>query len=387
MVELEPVPAMTGTRPATVFTHNSTTARSSSCDSVEASPVVPQTTTPCVPAAICRSTSATNAFSSTFPLENGVTRAGMDPLNSMAADFPEDSGERATIQARDSADNHFDAGFGKRRMSKIGRTGLLARSGHRCGRRRPLRRLRHRKPGRPLAQAHPGHLLGLDRRIRPHPAQPRPRSRRHQPVGPGPRPPVAHHRSGRPDPHPLAHRHQWQCRHRLHRPHGRRRGVQRLARQRPDLRTARSHHRPLAPHRRPSASPGSPPVARRPAMASWPSPTPTTARASARTCSAPSPPPGAPAPCPRKPSPPMQSGYGSLLNAEDHYGRADMFLWRGDTASAKALMPRLTSDRKAVVEARIGLMPQRQEHRQARQRRARSLHRRSRPALRARALE
>jgi len=52
----------------------------------------------------------------------------------------------------------------------------------------------------------------------------------------------------------------------------------------------------------------------------------------------------------------MQSVYGSLLTAEDHYGRADMFLWRGDTSSAKALMPKLTSDRKAVVEARIGLI-------------------------------
>ena len=52
----------------------------------------------------------------------------------------------------------------------------------------------------------------------------------------------------------------------------------------------------------------------------------------------------------------IQSRYGSLLTAEDHYGRADMFLWRGDTTSAKAMSPRLTSDRKDVVDARIGLI-------------------------------
>jgi len=52
----------------------------------------------------------------------------------------------------------------------------------------------------------------------------------------------------------------------------------------------------------------------------------------------------------------IQSHYGSLLSAEDHYGRADMFLWRGDTTSAKAMSSRLTSDRKAVIDARIGLI-------------------------------
>lgn len=52
----------------------------------------------------------------------------------------------------------------------------------------------------------------------------------------------------------------------------------------------------------------------------------------------------------------MQANYGHLLTAEDHYGRADMFLWRGDTKSAQALAPRLTSDRKAVVDARVALM-------------------------------
>ena len=52
----------------------------------------------------------------------------------------------------------------------------------------------------------------------------------------------------------------------------------------------------------------------------------------------------------------IQSRYGSLLSAEDHYGRADMFLWRGDTTSAKAMSSKLTSDRKAVIDARIGLI-------------------------------
>jgi len=52
----------------------------------------------------------------------------------------------------------------------------------------------------------------------------------------------------------------------------------------------------------------------------------------------------------------IQSAYGSMLSAEDYYGRADMFLWRGDTKSAQALLPKLSSDRKAVVEARIALM-------------------------------
>lgn len=52
----------------------------------------------------------------------------------------------------------------------------------------------------------------------------------------------------------------------------------------------------------------------------------------------------------------IQSRYGNLLTAEDHYGRADMFLWRGDTKSAQALIPKLTKDRKAVIDARIALM-------------------------------
>lgn len=52
----------------------------------------------------------------------------------------------------------------------------------------------------------------------------------------------------------------------------------------------------------------------------------------------------------------LQTRYGGDLTAEDHYGRADMFLWRGDTKSAQALASRLTSGRQAVVEARIALI-------------------------------
>jgi soluble lytic murein transglycosylase len=52
----------------------------------------------------------------------------------------------------------------------------------------------------------------------------------------------------------------------------------------------------------------------------------------------------------------ITSRYGSNFTPEDHYARADMFLWRGDTASANALASRLSSDRKAIVAARVALM-------------------------------
>ena len=52
----------------------------------------------------------------------------------------------------------------------------------------------------------------------------------------------------------------------------------------------------------------------------------------------------------------INSRYGGNFTAEDHYARADMFLWRGDISSAQALLSRLTTERKAVVNARIGLM-------------------------------
>src|SRR5690349_3843830 len=125
-VELEPAPAMTGTRPAAVFTQSSTTCRCSSCESVEASPVVPQGTSAWVPFAIWRSTRATKALSSTLPPRNGVTRAGQDPLK--VADITVSGAQSALHHCgatRDSRDNHFMTGFGKQ-MSRLLLASLLA---------------------------------------------------------------------------------------------------------------------------------------------------------------------------------------------------------------------------------------------------------------------
>lgn len=52
----------------------------------------------------------------------------------------------------------------------------------------------------------------------------------------------------------------------------------------------------------------------------------------------------------------LQSRYGSELSAEDHFARADMFLWRADSKSAQALLPKLSAGRKKVIEARVALM-------------------------------
>lgn len=52
----------------------------------------------------------------------------------------------------------------------------------------------------------------------------------------------------------------------------------------------------------------------------------------------------------------IQVLYAGELTAEDHFARADMFLWRGDTQSATALMPKLSAGRKKIIEARIALM-------------------------------
>ena len=52
----------------------------------------------------------------------------------------------------------------------------------------------------------------------------------------------------------------------------------------------------------------------------------------------------------------LQSLYGGEFTQEDHYARADMFLWRGDTASAQALGSKLSAGRKAVLDARIALI-------------------------------
>jgi len=52
----------------------------------------------------------------------------------------------------------------------------------------------------------------------------------------------------------------------------------------------------------------------------------------------------------------IDARYGANFSAEDHYARADMFLWRGDIRSAQALASRIGSDRKAIIDARVGLM-------------------------------
>lgn len=52
----------------------------------------------------------------------------------------------------------------------------------------------------------------------------------------------------------------------------------------------------------------------------------------------------------------LQSRFASLLTADDYYARVDMLLWNQDINSAKALMPRLDSDHRKLVDARIALM-------------------------------
>src|ERR1700759_503627 len=79
-VELEPAPAITGTRPLACSTQSSITRACSSWLRVGDSPVVPQGTSPWVPSAICQSTRARKASSSTLPFLNGVTSAVREPL-------------------------------------------------------------------------------------------------------------------------------------------------------------------------------------------------------------------------------------------------------------------------------------------------------------------
>src|SRR5207244_3651239 len=85
-VELEPVPAITGTRRRARRTTSRTTSTCSSCVSVAASPVEPQGTSPCVPASICRSTSAASARRSISPARKGVTSAVMEPVSILHLD-------------------------------------------------------------------------------------------------------------------------------------------------------------------------------------------------------------------------------------------------------------------------------------------------------------
>src|SRR5215470_7675638 len=85
LVELEPAPATTGTRPLASSMHHSTTFLCSSWLRVGLSPVVPTGTRPWVPSAICQLTSPRNAASSSEPFLNGVTKAVNDPRNFVLA--------------------------------------------------------------------------------------------------------------------------------------------------------------------------------------------------------------------------------------------------------------------------------------------------------------
>src|SRR5436309_14759671 len=78
LVEFEPAPAITGTRPLASATHHSTTRSCSSWLTVGLSPVVPTGTRPWIPSAICQLTSEPNAASSTEPFLKGVTKAEKD---------------------------------------------------------------------------------------------------------------------------------------------------------------------------------------------------------------------------------------------------------------------------------------------------------------------
>src|SRR5712691_6816863 len=85
LVELEPAPAITGTRPLASSMHHSTTRLCSSWLTVGLSPVVPTGTSPWVPSVICQFTSERNAASSSEPFLNGVTKAVNDPRNFVLA--------------------------------------------------------------------------------------------------------------------------------------------------------------------------------------------------------------------------------------------------------------------------------------------------------------
>src|ERR1700716_4170170 len=79
LVELDPAPAITGTRPPASSMHHSTTRLCSSWFTVGLSPVVPTGTRPWVPSAICQFTKPRKAASSSEPFLNGVTKAVNDP--------------------------------------------------------------------------------------------------------------------------------------------------------------------------------------------------------------------------------------------------------------------------------------------------------------------
>ena len=94
-VELEPEPAMTGTRSATRSTTKAQTASSSSSVIVELSPVVPRVRMPSVPWARWKSTRRPSASKSTDPsASNGVMSATIDPsrlrMSMCGYSFPEE---------------------------------------------------------------------------------------------------------------------------------------------------------------------------------------------------------------------------------------------------------------------------------------------------------
>ena len=68
LVLLEPAPAMTGTRPAAVFTQSSTTRSCSSWLKCGRLTVVPTGTSPCVPWTICHSTNLFKCTRQALPL-------------------------------------------------------------------------------------------------------------------------------------------------------------------------------------------------------------------------------------------------------------------------------------------------------------------------------
>ena len=52
----------------------------------------------------------------------------------------------------------------------------------------------------------------------------------------------------------------------------------------------------------------------------------------------------------------LTSLYGGSFTQDDYFARADMFLWRRDTAGAQSLLGKLSAGQKALVEARIALI-------------------------------
>ncbi|MEJ0041332.1 MAG: hypothetical protein WDM81_03590 [Rhizomicrobium sp.] len=83
-VELEPAPAMTGTRPLASSTQISITRMCSSWLSVGDSPVVPQGTRPWLPCAICQDTSLRERGLVHRAAAQGRDEAGIEPFDAFA---------------------------------------------------------------------------------------------------------------------------------------------------------------------------------------------------------------------------------------------------------------------------------------------------------------